>query len=52
MAAGGMAQEQAPTTALTINLQGDTFGRQSVRGLIEQIQAELDDGARLRVRVA
>jgi hypothetical protein len=54
---GGASQaaapsEAGPTTSLTINLQGDTFGKQSVRGLIDTINEALDDGARLRVRVA
>ena len=37
----------APTQTVSINLQGDTFSRGSVEGLLEQIQSQLDRGGRL-----
>lgn len=43
------AAAAAPSRVANINLQGDTFGRQGVRDLIEAINEELDDGAILRV---
>ena len=51
-ATGGAAAPPAaaaPQWVANINLQGDTFGRQGVRDLIEAINEELDDGAILRV---
>ena len=36
-----------PTQTVAINLQGDTFSRSSVEGLLEQIQTQLDRGGRL-----
>ena len=36
-----------PTQTVSINLQGDTFSRGSVEGLLEQIQSQLDRGGRL-----
>jgi len=36
-----------PTQTVAINLQGDTFSRASVEGLLEQIQSQLDRGGRL-----
>lgn len=36
-----------PTQTVAINLQGDTFSRSSVEGLLEQIQSQLDRGGRL-----
>lgn len=36
-----------PTQTVAINLQGDTFSRGSVEGLLEQIQSQLDRGGRL-----
>lgn len=52
---GGAAPEQTsaaaaaaiPTQTVAINLQGDTFSRASVEGLLEQIQSQLDRGGRL-----
>jgi hypothetical protein len=41
------AQPAAPTQTVAINLQGDTFSRGSVEGLLEQIQSQLDRGGRL-----
>lgn len=38
----------APGSVVSINLQGDTFGRQSVIGLIEEINDAVADGARIR----
>jgi hypothetical protein len=35
------------TQTVAINLQGDTFSRASVEGLLEQIQSQLDRGGRL-----
>jgi len=37
----------SPTQTVSINLQGDTFSRGSVEGLLEQIQSQLDRGGRL-----
>jgi hypothetical protein len=49
---GGAASTAAsapalPTQTVAINLQGDTFSRGSVEGLLEQIQSQLDRGGRL-----
>ena len=45
---GGAASAPAlPTQTVAINLQGDTFSRSSVEGLLEQIQSQLDRGGRL-----
>lgn len=41
------AQPPQPTQTVAINLQGDTFSRSSVEGLLEQIQSQLDRGGRL-----
>jgi hypothetical protein len=41
------AQPPQPTQTVSINLQGDTFSRSSVEGLLEQIQSQLDRGGRL-----
>ena len=41
------AAPAAPTQTVSINLQGDTFSRGSVEGLLEQIQSQLDRGGRL-----
>ncbi|MDF1853591.1 MAG: phage tail length tape measure family protein [Verrucomicrobiales bacterium] len=41
------AQPPQPTQTVAINLQGDTFSRASVEGLLEQIQSQLDRGGRL-----
>lgn len=41
------AQQALPTQTVAINLQGDTFSRASVEGLLEQIQGQLDRGGRL-----
>lgn len=47
-AVGGAAAAPAiPTQTVSINLQGDTFSRSSVEGLLEQIQSQLDRGGRL-----
>ena len=47
-AASGAASAPAlPTQTVAINLQGDTFSRASVEGLLEQIQSQLDRGGRL-----
>lgn len=48
-AAAQPAAAAAPTRVANISLQGDTYSRQGVRGLIEAINEELDDGAILRV---
>lgn len=46
--AASAAQAPAtPTQTVAINLQGDTFSRASVEGLLEQIQSQLDRGGRL-----
>lgn len=41
------AAPAVPTQTVAINLQGDTFSRGSVEGLLEQIQSQLDRGGRL-----
>src|SRR5690625_874666 len=43
------AEEQRRHTAVTINLQGEVFGRQQVRDLIEKINEATADGAQLRL---
>ncbi len=42
-------EEQRRHTTVTINLQGEVFGRQMVRDLIEQINEATADGATLRL---
>jgi hypothetical protein len=37
---------------MQVNLHGSTFGRDQVRGLIEQINSAVSDGAQLIVRTA
>jgi hypothetical protein len=44
---GAAAAPAVPTQTVSINLQGDTFSRGSVEGLLEQIQSQLDRGGRL-----
>ena len=44
---GATAAPAIPTQTVSINLQGDTFSRGSVEGLLEQIQSQLDRGGRL-----
>lgn len=39
-----------PTQTVSINLQGENFSKASVRGLLEQIQQELDNGGRLVIQ--
>lgn len=46
-AASAASAPAAPTQTVAINLQGDTFSRGSVEGLLEQIQSQLDRGGRL-----
>lgn len=46
-AASAGAAPAIPTQTVSINLQGDTFSRGSVEGLLEQIQSQLDRGGRL-----
>jgi len=46
-ARSGAGGEQAPRQAVAINLQGEVFGRDQVRGLLERINEEISDGARL-----
>lgn len=46
-AASTGAAPAIPTQTVAINLQGDTFSRASVEGLLEQIQSQLDRGGRL-----
>jgi hypothetical protein len=46
-AAPGGAAAASATQTVSINLQGDTFSRGSVEGLLEQIQSQLDRGGRL-----
>lgn len=46
-AVGGAAAAPIPTQTVSINLQGDTFSRATVEGLLEQIQSQLDRGGRL-----
>lgn len=43
----GAAGTRQPTQTVNIDLQGDVFSRESVKGLLEQIQSELDRGGRL-----
>src|SRR5690625_1747751 len=43
------ATEKPKHTAVTINLQGEVFGRQQVRDLIEKINEATADGAQLRL---
>lgn len=45
--ASSAAAPAIPTQTVAINLQGDTFSRSSVEGLLEQIQSQLDRGGRL-----
>lgn len=45
--ASSAAAPAMPTQTVAINLQGDTFSRSSVEGLLEQIQSQLDRGGRL-----
>ena len=45
--AGAASAPAVPTQTVSINLQGDTFSRGSVEGLLEQIQSQLDRGGRL-----
>jgi len=44
---GAASAPDIPTQTVSINLQGDTFSRGSVEGLLEQIQSQLDRGGRL-----
>lgn len=46
-ASSAAAAPAVPTQTVSINLQGDTFSRGSVEGLLEQIQSQLDRGGRL-----
>lgn len=46
-ASGTTSAPPQPTQTVAINLQGDTFSRASVEGLLEQIQSQLDRGGRL-----
>ena len=46
-ASSAAAAPAIPTQTVAINLQGDTFSRGSVEGLLEQIQSQLDRGGRL-----
>lgn len=46
-ATSSAAAPAIPTQTVAINLQGDTFSRSSVEGLLEQIQSQLDRGGRL-----
>jgi len=46
---GGTPQAAAPQQLVTVNLQGEFFNRQTVIGLIEQINEAVADGARIRV---
>lgn len=46
-ASSAAAAPAIPTQTVAINLQGDTFSRSSVEGLLEQIQSQLDRGGRL-----
>ena len=41
------AAETGPTQSVYVNLQGDSFSKASVAGLLEQIQSQLDRGGRL-----
>ncbi|WP_088346313.1 hypothetical protein [Rhodomicrobium sp. R_RK_3] len=43
---------EAPQQGVFIQLNGETFGRAQVRGLIEQIQGAIDDGMTLRLTQA
>lgn len=51
-AAAGSAAQGAPQQMMTVNLHGQSFGRDQVRGLIEQINDAVSDGAQLIVRAA
>lgn len=46
-AQGGTGGQAGTRQAVNISLQGETFGREQVRALIEQINEETADGARL-----
>jgi hypothetical protein len=50
--AGAAAAPAQPQQMATINLHGERFGRDQVRGLIEQLNAAIGDGAQLNVRMA
>jgi len=41
-----------PQQLVTVNLQGQSFGRDQVIGLIDQINAAVRDGAQLQVSPA
>lgn len=47
---GASAAPQGPEQVVSISLQGDVFSQASVRGLLEQIQKELDRGGRLVIQ--
>lgn len=51
-AAAPSAQQAQPRQMAVINLHGTSFGRDQVRGLIENINAAVADGAQLTVRAA
>jgi hypothetical protein len=46
------SQPSQPQQMMQVNLHGSTFGRDQVRGLIEQINSAVSDGAQLIVRTA
>jgi hypothetical protein len=50
--AGAAAAPAQPQQMATINVHGERFGRDQVRGLIEQLNAAIGDGAQLNVRMA
>lgn len=47
--AGTQGRPVAQTQIITIQLQGEMFGREQVRGLISQINEAISDGAQLRL---
>lgn len=51
-AASTEAATAAPQQSINISLEGEKFGRESVRGLITQINQAIQDGAVLRVATA
>ena len=48
-ASSAQAAPAAPQQSVSISLQGQSFGRDQVRGLIEQINGAISDGAVLRI---
>jgi hypothetical protein len=50
--AGAAAVPAQPQQTATINVHGQTFGRDQMRGLIDGLNDAIGDGAQLNVRMA